>query len=148
VSGDVELTDVDTDDVTGTIVSGELTVRNLKAKTAEFSSVSGDVQFDGATCDRVTVKSVSGAISYSGRFATNGRYELQTHSGNVTVSPIGSPAFDLDAATFKGEVRSDFPLSGERSARREPHVLRGSVGQGGAILSIRTFNGDVIVARK
>ena len=152
VSGDVDITDVDTDDLAGTVISGDLKVRNLKARSVEFSSVSGDVRFDDVSSDRVSLKTVSGDIQYSGRFVRNGRYELQSHSGDVMLVPLGSPAFDLDASTLNGEVRSDFALSGNTTSRGNgrsgTHALRGSVGQGGALVSIRTFSGDVVVAKR
>ena len=152
VSGDVELTEVDTDDLTGSLVNGDLHVRSLKARSVELSSVSGDMRFDDAACDRVNLKTVSGDITYSGRFVRNGRYELQSHSGDVMLVPLGSAAFDLDASTLNGDVRSEFALSGTQtsrgSGRSETHVLRGSIGQGGALVSIRTFSGDVVVAKR
>ena len=34
------------------------------------------------------MRSVSGTVDFSGRLATTGRYEFQSHSGDVRVAPV------------------------------------------------------------
>ncbi len=60
--------------------------------------------------ERVHVKSVSGDIILTGKLAKTGRYDLSTHSGDIQIIPEGNPGFDLEAATFSGDVSSDFAL--------------------------------------
>jgi len=161
VSGDVALTDVEGEDVTASLVSGDFTARNLKARSFELQTVSGDIRLE-AQCDRVDLKTINGDIDYTGRLARNGRYEMQSHSGNVRITPTGTVGFDLDASTFNGDVHSDFQLtlSGSGTGRgtatangftrqlRINRSVRGSYGDGGALLDVRTFSGDVVIVKR
>jgi DUF4097 and DUF4098 domain-containing protein YvlB len=153
ISGHVELTDVQGSDVVASVVSGDVNVRNLKARSLDLQSVSGDLRFSDAQCDRVTLRTVNGDIDYAGPLARTGRYDLQSHSGDVRLTPIGTAAFDIDASTFNGDVRSDFPLSTGAPAdvparQRFNRSVHGTVGKGGAIVSVRTFTGDVIIVKR
>jgi DUF4097 and DUF4098 domain-containing protein YvlB len=153
VSGNVELADVSGDELSLGSVSGDVIVRALKARAIDLESVSGDMRFTDAECERVTFKAISGDIEYNGRLARSGRYDMQTHSGDIHVVLAGNPGFDLDASTFSGDVRSDFQLSGAQSTGvsdrgRRSRALRGTVGDASAILTLRSFNGDVVITRR
>ncbi len=103
-------------------------------------------------CERATAKSFSGDITFSGSLAKAGRYQFQSQSGEIRLTLVGTPGFELDASTFTGSVRSDFPVTvppgqpiGGQGSRKS---LRGVVGAGGATLSIRAFSGDITIAKK
>jgi len=157
LSGNIELSDADGDEIAANTASGSLMARNVKARSLEFESVSGDMRFTETQSDRVSLKTISGNIDYGGRLARSGRYDMTSHSGNVRVEPIGTIAFDLEASTFSGDVRSDFPLTlrgggiGNGFAGRGPRLnrtIRGSIGDGGALLSIRSFSGNVVIVKR
>jgi hypothetical protein len=59
----------------------------------------------------------------------------------------GDTGFDLNANTFSGEVRSDYPLTLRRGGRgaRFGQSLRGSVGDASAVLDLRTFSGTISI---
>jgi hypothetical protein len=65
-----------------------------------------------------------------------------------------TPGFELDASTFSGSVRSDFPVtirpvSGNANGRRTVNrAIRGTYGDAGAILAVRSFSGSVVIIRK
>ena len=116
--------------------------------------------FDAA-CERIDGRSVSGNIEYTGSLARNGRYELNSHSGNIRLTLPESPGFSLTANTFSGTIRSDLPMTiggdGDRNARgrgrgRGFNVGRRSIqpayGDGSAGLTIRTFSGDIVISRQ
>jgi hypothetical protein len=158
LSGNIEVNDAEGDEMAANTASGSVKARNVKARTLEFESVSGDIQFTDAQSDRVMLKTISGNIEYGGRLARSGRYEMASHSGNVRIVPVGSIAFDLEASTFSGDVRSDFPLTlrgggpgnnftGGRGPRLN-RTIRGSIGEGGALLSIRSFSGNVVIVKR
>jgi hypothetical protein len=78
----------------------------------------------------------------------NARYDITTNSGNIRLVPDGSVGFDLEATTG-GMLRSDYQLrsttpNAPGSANR---FLRGAYGDGSAILSLKSFTGNVTVAR-
>jgi DUF4097 and DUF4098 domain-containing protein YvlB len=153
VSGDLQLTDAEGQDVTAGTVSGDLTVRDLKAQSMTVESVSGNLRLTDVELDRANLRSVSGDLEYRGRLARGGRYDLQSHSGDILVSPSGGNGFDLEAGTFSGDVRSDFEFrttrddDGARGRGGRGRSIRGTVGDAGAILTLRSFSGDVTVTR-
>jgi DUF4097 and DUF4098 domain-containing protein YvlB len=155
ISGDLEITDTDGDDVTASTVSGTLLARAVKARSVDLQSISGDLRITDLQSDRTYVKSISGSIDFSGQLARNGRYEFQSHSGDVRVSPLGTQGFSLEASTFSGDLRSDFPLTLQgnppnRANLRGPNrtPLRGTFGDGGAVISLQSFSGSITVVKR
>ena len=157
VSGDIEVSDAAADgEVTVSTVSGDLTARGLKARTLDLGSVSGDVILTNVTCERATVKTVSGNVEYNGPLARTGRYEMTAHSGSVRLAVSETTGFELEATTFNGDVRSDFPLTlrsgmdeGDgRRGRRLNRSIRGSYGDAGAIVTLKSFSGDIVITKR
>jgi DUF4097 and DUF4098 domain-containing protein YvlB len=156
ISGDLEITDTDADDVAASTISGTLLARGVKARSVDLQSVSGDVRMADVESDRTYVRSISGNIDFSGPLARNGRYEFQSHSGDVRVSPLGSQGFSIEASTFSGDLRSDYALTLQgnppnnsltsRGPNRRP--LRGTFGDGGALLSLQSFSGSITVVKR
>jgi Toastrack DUF4097 len=154
VSGDVDIADATTEDVTAESISGEVIIRAVKTRVLSLQSVSGDVRLTDVDAERVQSRSVSGDVEYSGRLAPNGRYDLQTHSGSVRVTPASAQGFDVEARTFSGNVRSDYPMTIQGGSsftdRRGPgnRTVRGSVGGGGAMLNLQSFSGNITIVRR
>jgi DUF4097 and DUF4098 domain-containing protein YvlB len=152
VSGDLQITDAEGDELTAGTVSGDVIARNVRVKTMDFESVSGDLRFAEVESERVNMRSISGDIEYGGRLARSGRYELQSHSGDIRLTPAGNTGFDVDANTFSGDIRSDFQLRGGTqpvdTGRGRSRSLRGAVGDASAILTLRSFNGDILIMRR
>lgn len=155
VSGDVQVTDASTEgEATVSTVSGDVVARNLKARSLDLGSVSGDVMATDVTSERATLKTVSGSLEYSGPLARNGRYEMTAHSGNVRLALSGNTGFELEATTFNGDVRSDFPITlhsspdGDGRRGRRNRSIRGSYGDASAIVNLQSFSGDIIVTKR
>jgi DUF4097 and DUF4098 domain-containing protein YvlB len=162
VSGDVSLTGAASDgDLAAGSVSGHITAKGLKARGLDLGSVSGDVLLTDVTCDRLAVKSVSGNVEYSGAIVRNGRYDINSHSGTVRLTFANPVGFELNANSFSGSIRSDLPLTiGGDSPRRDRddrgrrdmgdsrHSMRATFGDGSATLTVRTFSGNIIIAKR
>jgi Putative adhesin len=156
ISGDLEITATDGDEVTAQTISGTLMARGIKARSVDLQSVSGDVRIADVESDRTFVRSISGSIDFSGQLARNGRYEFQSHSGDVRVTPLGSPGFSIEATTFSGDLRSDYPLTLQgnppngRQNFRGPNrrALRATFGDGGAVLTLQSFSGNITVVKR
>ena len=154
ISGDVDVTDAASDSaVEVSTVSGNVTARGLKARSLDLSSVSGNVLVSNVTSERAMAKSVSGNIEYSGPLARAGRYEMNAHSGDVRLAVSNTSGFELDATTFSGEVRSDFPLTlragmDSGKGRRMNRSIRGSYGDAGAIVNLKSFSGNIVVTKQ
>jgi DUF4097 and DUF4098 domain-containing protein YvlB len=154
VSGTLQVTDAEGSEVDGGTVSGDVVVRNLRVRTINISTVSGALRFTDVESDRASLTSVSGSIEFTGRLARSGRYEFGTHSGSIRVIPAGNQGFDIEAATFSGNLRSDYSLSVPPGTTlgfqpgRPNRFLRGTVGDAGAALTLRSFSGDISIVRR
>jgi len=157
-SGDVTVTNVSAD-IRLNSLSGDIVVKDSKPSMIEIDSVSGDVSLEQAESERVQVNSVSGDIVFKGKLAKTGRYELKTHSGDVQVVTDGGASFEVEAGTLSGDVSSDFALkltgSGtgtsfvprDRGPRRSGDI-RGIANDGGAVLSLHSFSGDILISKR
>jgi DUF4097 and DUF4098 domain-containing protein YvlB len=156
VSGDVDLADAGAEaELRASSVSGSVRARGFKARSLDASTVSGDVVLTDVACDRLGVRSISGNAEYSGTLPRNGRYDFNSHSGDVRLTLSESTGFELTANTFSGSMRSDLPLTigGDTGSRgRQSFVssrsMRATFGDGSAVLTIRTFSGDIIISKR
>jgi hypothetical protein len=194
LSGAVSLENGDSSDLTISTLGGPVTIRQLKARSADLRTVAGDLIISDSETERLIVQSLSGRIEFTGRLAPNGRYSLQSQSGMVRLTPLGSDDFELEAATVTGSVRSDFAITlddrqltgprdrgprlgrggagssgrgiigrgigrgvgrgvGRGTARGSgraggARILRGVSGSGGPLVTVRSFSGDITIARR
>jgi DUF4097 and DUF4098 domain-containing protein YvlB len=154
VSGDLEISDAEAEELTANTVSGDVIVSRVKATGIDVQSVSADLRLTDVEAGRASLKSVSGDVEYSGRLMRNGRYELQTHSGDVRVTPADDRGFSVEARTFSGDVRSDFALtlqSPPGNSLAPPgrnRSIRGSFGDGGATVMLQSFSGDIVIVKR
>ena len=156
ISGDVQVTDSQSDDLTAGSTSGSVILRNVRTRIVELQSISGDLRLTDVDADHAEMRTVSGNVEYSGRLSRNGRYEFQSHSGNVRFMPMGSPNFSIEATTFSGDVRTDFPLTLQGNpqpyvrdlrGRRQNQSVRGTVGSGGPMITMQSFSGNIVIAK-
>jgi hypothetical protein len=166
VSGDIEVTDVDgASEASVTTVNGDVRARNLKTPRLEVRTISGDLELFDLQCDRLEVSSVSGNVHFRGSLSPTGRYDLHSQYGNLILA-LSTGGFDLDAHSFSGNIRTDFPVRpndvnagagvvrqpdnpqrgrGPRTTRAR--TLRGSYEQGGAMVEVRTMSGNITITR-
>jgi len=158
VSGDVTLSDAGGEgDIAIGSVSGSVHVKGLKSRGIEASSVSGDVTLANVACERLGAKSVSGTLEYDGTLAPGGRYNLNSHSGDVRLVLTNPSGFDLDASTFSGDIHSDLPLTiggdAERARDERRHGpsnrrIHATFGDKSAVIVVRTFSGDITIQKR
>jgi len=154
VTGDVEITDAGAEDpVTASTVSGNVIVRGLRARAAQLTSVSGNIHIEDAPIERLMVKTVQGNLDYAGDLARSGRYEFNSHSGDIRLILSGNTGFEVLANTFSGMVRSDFAFNrgragAEGAAAQGPRTLRGAFGDASAMVALRAFSGNISLARR
>lgn len=153
VSGTVEIADTQID---GAIevqsVSGDVVLRKVNARRIEAGSVSGRVVVQDVQAERIEGHSVSGNVEYSGSLAKSGRYELNSHSGDVRLVLGSGTGFELEASSFSGSVRSDLALKNtDRDADDTPgrhRTLRGVFGDGSAVITVTTFSGNITLSKR
>jgi DUF4097 and DUF4098 domain-containing protein YvlB len=133
-------------------VSGDVTAHAVKARGVSASTVSGNVALRDASCERATVKSMSGNVEVAGPLQKSSRYELKSHSGDVTVVVDGKTGFELDATTWSGALSSELKLAGGAAGDAEApgmrrRTLQGVFGDGSARIEATTFSGNVSVSK-
>lgn len=152
ISGNVTITD---SPLEGTAeagsISGTVTLRRVGARRLSLNSISGNIVVDSSTAERIDAQSMSGNVEFQGPLARNGRYELKSHSGDVRVTVSGNTGFELDANSWSGSVDANIAnltRRGNDEGRGRRRALRGTWGDGSAVLSITTFSGNATVTKR
>ena len=157
VSGEVSLANISHDgSLSLTSVSGNLDLNGVKARSLNLNTVSGEIRLRDAAVERLSARGLSGGVEYAGTLVANGRYEVNSHSGNVRFTLGDNTGFELDASSFSGAVRSDFPMTIGGGAtqdvrqRRGPRneSMRATFGDGSASLNLRTFSGSIVITKR
>lgn len=146
-SGDVDLIGA-TGDVRINALSGDITVRRVTGNV-EIKTVSGEVELEEARSKYVRVTSTSGDITFDGTIDPTGRYELQTHSGDVELTMPANVGANLTISTYNGTVESDFPLTLQPGtpgvASSHGRAFNFVLGRGGARVTAESFSGDITI---
>ena len=150
LSGDVSIVGVKGETKVNTISGGiELSAARGDV-TAE--TVSGDVELRDVIAKQVRIHTTSGDVSYSGSILDDGRYEFNTHSGELTLGLPSDIGAELSVSTFSGEIDSEFPITlkagehgiGAAQAKR----LNFTLGRGTARIVAETFSGAITIQRR
>lgn len=128
----------------GHTVNGEVDVNDLESDVF-VGTVNGSV--DVSTTGMAEATTVNGSIRASmGRADWSGTMEFSTVNGGITLEVPDGFGADVEASTVNGDMESDFPLTvrGRFNNRR----FRGTIGDGGRSLELRTVNGDIRLLRR
>ena len=117
------------------------------------SSTSGDVRLERLTHARVEAGTVSGSVSFDGRLASGGSYDLKTTSGDVTLSAPADSSFNISARVASGgEIITDFSVKATAETKIKQKfskgLLSGTVGTGEADVRLSSFSGTVYLRKK
>jgi hypothetical protein len=152
ISGDVQITNGGGAAATNvTTVSGNVIANGMTAQNLDLNAISGDVRLTGWTGNHIRARLLSGNFDLAGTLGKSGRYDIESHSGNIRFALDDQPGFEIDASTFNGSIRVDFSVKSEGPVRAEPgrqRALRGTYGDGSAIVHVQTFNGNITVTKK
>lgn len=125
--------------------SGAITVAGDVADLAA-TTVSGSVRVAASRQARARIESVTGEVVVTGRPTRGGAWEIETHSGSVTLALASDTDAEVTVHSFGGEVRSELG----RVVSRRVDDLAGSelaivAGAGGTSFTVRTFKGPVVI---
>jgi hypothetical protein len=127
------------------IMSGSVILTDVKARRVSVSAISGPVVAKNVTASSASVTNITGDIDYAGPVSSAGRYEFQSHSGEIRLAISGG--FTFEGRSSFGSVQGDPGMGFTRSAGGR-QVARGTVGDGTAVVAASTFSGNVRVSGK
>lgn len=145
LSGDVTIQVVNGESMIHT-VSGDITLGAARGDV-EIETVSGDIDLQDVVAKQIRTHTTSGDVEFSGQILPDGRYEYNTHSGEIRLSLPADVGAQLSIATFNGGIESDFPIT-LRAGDHENKRLNFTLGQGTARISAETFSGDITLTSK
>ena len=124
--------------------SGDLQGHNLSGDLVA-KTVSGDVQLSGIDAASANVSTVSGDVTYEGSVRERGEYSLKAHSGDVTLAAPEPMNATIAVSTFSGDFQTDVPLhlNEQHGGKRFSFTL----GSGSAHVELESFSGDIHLAR-
>jgi len=158
-SGDVQVEAVTLDGVLDLRTNfGKVTANGIRATSYRLKSDSGSLTLDGcrgpldlqtnfgdievrnATEAELTLKTDSGRIYFSGSLHAEGVHLVESNFGKVHLVLPADAAFDLDAETDFGSIKTDFAVTVTEFEKK--HIV-GEVNGGGPPLQIHTDSGDI-----
>jgi DUF4097 and DUF4098 domain-containing protein YvlB len=142
-SGDVSVSGVN-GELRVSVLSGDVRVRQVSGDV-EVKTVSGEVDLRDVRSKYVRVGSTSGDITFDGTIDAAGRYELQTHSGDVALTLPANVGAQLTVATYSGGIESDFPLVLPPGPHGDSKRFNFTLGRGGARITAESFSGDITI---
>ncbi len=144
-------------------VNGGLTLTGPFGRTSA-STTNGNVRVEDASGDldlgatngdieAVNVRGTIDAQTTNGSIrldlkALEGEVRAETANGGIALrlgDPEGIDA-SLDAKTTNGSIAFDFPVT-VQSLEKTKHRLRGEIGRGGPLVSLKTVNGSIRLTR-
>jgi len=124
-------------------MSGDITVRGVQSESVSAEvTTEGDVQLMGIRASTVMAKNVMGLIVFEGELMSGGNYRFMSTMGQMHLRIPSNSGFNLTALTRSlnlGDFAHHFSAPGRR--------VTGSVGNGGATLSITNTGGSVSFMR-
>ena len=161
-SADVDIQDagrIDAESLSGDVtirgMSGEAMIHTVSGDVAlgtargdvEIETVSGDIDLQDVVAKQIRTHTTSGDVEFDGSILPDGRYEYNTHSGEIRLVLPADVGAQLSIATFNGGIESDFPIT-LRAGDHENKRLNFTLGQGTARISAETFSGDITLTSK
>jgi DUF4097 and DUF4098 domain-containing protein YvlB len=123
--------------------SGNVTLKGT-SRDMTLSSVTGGISVTGGRFERAKLETVAGAVRFAGDVEPAGTLDIDTHSGAVDLAFPPKASADLEIVTIAGGIKNSLssrrPVPGRYGRGSE---LTGSIGNGGARVSVRTFKGMI-----
>ena len=147
VNGDIEI-EAKSFDVEAGAVSGDIILRDVAGDVAA-STVSGDIEVSGGEFDSAEFSSVSGAIEFDGDPGKSSSLEFECHSGSIILTLPAMLSAEVELSTFSGSIESDFGPRPKRKSRYAPgEEVEFTVGDGDARISASNFSGTIRVRER
>ena len=132
-------------------LKGSISLADVDNGHIEINSVSGPVTLSNVSGPRVEVNTTNGKVTYRGAFASNGDYDITTHSGDIDVYMPANASTDVSLRSVTGRVENDFPFQpkGHTSLPiASGKSFAGTSNQGGSSVELRSFSGTIRVKKQ
>lgn len=142
VNGDIEI-DAETDEVNAESVSGDVSLHQTSG-LVEVATVTGNIDVAGGEFEDGEFTSVSGDILFEGSPTSDGELEFESHSGSARLILPEDLSAEYEVSTFSGDIDNDFGPRPRKTSKYTPgQELEFTVGSGEASVSITSFSGTV-----
>jgi DUF4097 and DUF4098 domain-containing protein YvlB len=125
--------------------NGSVTASGVRGEVGA-STVNGSIILRDMQSTSVEASTVNGAVEYAGTIERGGRYQLEAHAGDVTVTIPETAGVTLSASTFSGSFETTFPVTLQK-AEGGGRTLSLSLGDGGAQMELASFSGTIRLRR-
>ncbi len=124
---------------------GDLTLRELKGEVEAHTS-DGDIDVSGVF-SRLTLSASDGNITAHVLPGSkpSSAWEVRTSDGDIDLFLVPEMSADLWIRSGDGSILCDLPVTVQ--GKTEEHSLRGTLGSGGPLVTVRTSDGDVRLKR-
>lgn len=119
--------------------SGSVDLIGVVAETVGIDTGSGSIRIDDAQASDLSLDTGSGGITVDLRNRPRG-VNIDTGSGSVTLTVPPELGATLDLSTGSGGISADMPV---RITQHKRHQLRGTIGDGSALISVETGSGSI-----
>jgi DUF4097 and DUF4098 domain-containing protein YvlB len=121
-----------------------------EAREFSCNSISGGID---VTADKnlatLSCETISGNVVVKGPIARKAEWELATHSGDVKLELAGKIDARFRVSTFSGRIADVFGQQPARTSRYVPgQELNHTEGDGGALIKVDAFSGNVRIERR
>lgn len=143
VSGDLNVTgDGQAIDQLLKTVSGNIESTNISGDL-EAGTVSGRIEVAAGVLSRARLNTTSGRIILDGSLAPDGRYDLSTTSGKISVMLDHGEDLDVDAQSFSGNIDNCFGEEPTRSRYGTERTLRFQKGTANRTIRVRAMSSRI-----
>lgn len=132
-------------------LKGTVNLSNVANGHVEINSVSGPVTLMNVSGPRVEVSTTTGKVTYRGDFASNGDYDITTHSGDIDVFMPANASTDVSLRSVTGRVENEFPFQPKQHTSlpiTSGKSFAGTSNQGGSSVELRSFSGTIRVKKQ
>jgi hypothetical protein len=142
--------------INGLDISGDISARtddgNVRMESIDgrCDIVTGDGTITvGGRLDLLRARTGDGALTMKVQPASKvtETWSLQTDDGNIVMYLPENFDADVDAETGSGSAKAEPALLSKADLDRERHTLRGTLGNGGKILRLRSGDGSIILKK-
>ncbi len=122
---------------------GSITIQTSEANVVAKTS-GGNIRIAGAH-GAVSASTAAGGVSAVFMEQPKEDCRLSSSGGDISVSLAGNLAFNVDATTGGGNIRTDIPVSSKVTGEQRSGTLKGTINGGGKLLVLKTSAGRVTI---